>query len=245
MSSDDVARQLGAAMKEEQARHVDPRLEALARQELDDEECTDLEREARRDPNLALALQLHRPMSRDFLARLNQLARRSAAQPRPTRTLRRAAVLAVGTALAMAAGWTVVLNQPPRPLPDYVMAVDGASDRWRSGSRDREAFQPNDTLTLILRPRVADRGPITAELWVETNGEGWRRSTGAPEVSEEGAVRWKAPLELLVGPRRGRVPLLTVIGRTGHLPKPNALSQGLNRGPGWQVLRTEIEVRQE
>ena len=137
--------------------------------------------------------------------------------------------LAAGLSLAAAAGVALWLWTKPAPdisLGPYVVSVSGHVEVARAAEDDTfgalEA-RPGSVQEVIVRPRQTTRGELAAKV-VVMRGDRGEAVDVAPEVSEQGSVRFEMPGELLVDAGEVRV----VIAGPAHLSEA---TEAACRGP--------------
>ena len=257
MTDDEILRVAGEI---ERGRDVlaDPRWQRLAEGTLGEADRAELEALASRSEEARTALEAYRPLDATEQAEL--VDKLLAASPAPTlapviplRPRRKvlAALFAIGSMAAAAALFLMLPAHAPGAIPAYEVAMAG--EQMQRGpaapSGAARVFGPGSDVELVLRPAVAEAGPIAARGFISRDGrvEAW-----APpiEVSAEGAVRIAGPYETVFhGVAPGAVDLVLVVGRSGLLPSDATLvevaQRGSSSGPregSWHLVRVPVRL---
>ena len=237
---------------------VDPRWQALAEGTLGEADRAELEALASRSEEARRALEAHRPL--DAAEQAEIVERLLAASPtpaiapvialRPHRKVR-AAIVALGSLAAAAALFLMLPAREPGAIPAYEVAMAGEQAQRGPAplAGAPRVFGPGSDVELVLRPAVAEKGPIAARGFLSREG---RAQAWAPpiEVSSDGAVRIAGPYEAVFrGVAPGAVELVIVVGRPGAIPSDATLvemtRQGSSSGPregSWHLLRVPVRL---
>ena len=255
MTDDEI---LKAAGEIERGRDLlaDPRWLALTEGTLGEADRAELEALASRSEEGRRALEAHRPL--DAAEQAEMVERILGASPviAPVITLRprskaRAALIALGSLAAAAALFFTLPARDPGAIPAYEVAMAG--EQAQRGPAPSEGaprvFGPGSDIELVLRPAVAEKGPIAARGFLLRDG---RVQAWAPpiEVSSDGSVRIAGPYEAVFrGVAPGDVELVLVVGRPGVIPSDPTLvemtRQGSPSGPregSWHLLRVPVRL---
>jgi hypothetical protein len=194
---DPLAIALGELMREQDK--IDPRLEKHARGELSAAEREALFEEAKNDPRLALAVQLYTPLSSQTIDRLSTIR-----PPARVRWLR-----VVVPVLAAAAAIVIAFLMFPGgdELPAYTLRARAGDAEFRGAAATKNVLRADSELEVVLTPAEPVRTAVEAQLLVE--GEA---SSARPEISKDGAVRFRGRVDELVGARTGTTTLRFVVG---------------------------------
>lgn len=238
---DEIAGALGKIMIERE-KSFEPSLERYAAGQLSDDERAALELRAASDPELARALEAHRPLSPEFHARLGA-AVKSALDERPSdsvashqsnlRVLRARAPVIAAVLAAAAAALFFVIAKPTTSAnaPRYTLVARAGDAEWRGEHAvqpERHVVREDSLLELILRPDHPAETHVEAALYVVQNGQRTRSSVPA-EISRDGAVRFLARANELSGTRTGTVTFVLEVGEAG--------------GDTWQSSSLEVLIR--
>jgi hypothetical protein len=231
MSKDDeLLKALGRAARAREHGEDAALLEAVAAGEIGVAEAV-----ARRPDLDARALEaLLSPLDEGARARI--AARLS--PPARTRTGPRRRVLAAALVLtAAAAAWLLF---PRSALPRYELDLAGGDVTIRGGAtQGPRTFSRGSRVDLRLRPAVPSAEVTDARLFVLADGTAVPARL-APQRSAEGAFRWAATAEELLGPVTGELDLVIVVGRA-PLPSADTISEALARGHASPALARDVQ----
>ncbi len=241
MSDDAFAKHIGELMHT-QDEAFDPRLTRLADGSLTAEERARLDADAARDPVLAEAIALFAPMSPTTHRKLAATA--TLASRRPARPFRMIGGGATGLLLAAAVAG-VFLRSSVDPLGGYQLSAQAGEVEWRSEAAKALAgreIHPQAELSLVLRPERATKHAVEGALWIQA-GTTMVRAPLDARVSEEGAVAWFGPAEVITDGRRGSVQLIAVVGYAGRLPQtPQDIDSPRHQQGYWHSFRISLRV---
>ena len=239
----------------------DPRWDDLAAGRLGDDEERTLRQEAAATQEGEAALEAFAPLSEGFLDRLEERSFDLLGEPDdeeeespgaevvPLRRWHAAPWLAAaGVSLAAAAGLLFVLRPPElSPLPGYEMPLPGGGvqDLRSAGvpSGDGMArYLPTSDIEVVAFPPQPVEGPVAARAFFVRGGQvvAW---DAAPEVSQEGAVRFAATVSSLPVAAPGPWDVVVVLGRPETLAAAelkSALAAGEAVPAGLQVVRRPL-----
>lgn len=243
MDEDRIAHEIGDVIRSQEDTE-DPRLERLAAGRLSDVETKALEQEALNDPDLAEALVLYRPLSRQVHAGLEEAVHEPEApivlaSARKSRRLWVVPPMLLAAAAILFATWT----SGPGPLPAYRGNIQ-AGDQILRGIESPEASGPrvvraDSLLTLSMTPVSAVQGKIVAALYVRHGDRSWRADV-EPQVTANGAVRVRGEVERLLKVESGVVEVALFVDREHHLPKSPQAAFASSQRP---ALRLKLSVR--
>ena len=192
------------------------------------------------------------PEAREALvaAALKELGVAAAPEPAPLRRRPRrpwfAAASAGAVALAAAASFVLVAgrNTDGPSLPAYTLSLTGTASTFRGAEDAPTGRVPRSgVVEIVARPAQAAPGPVEARVLL-VQGARVQVASPPPEVSPQGAVRWRAPVADAFSPPEGRWRVVVVVAPEGRLPPveraltPESVSPG---GPA-RVLTTEVEL---
>jgi hypothetical protein len=247
MKKPDALQHLGALARDQEA-EVDPRWDALARGELSAEELAELERQAEADPEIALRLELFRPLSNEARDRIaNSVEPKAAVVPIESRRplWQKAALVMAPLAAAAAIALMLLRPAPLAPLPGYTLSASGGESELRSPAPrpGPVVLAPDASLTLVLRPATSVEGPVAARFFVEREGALEPLAVRA-EQAEGGSLRLSAPARELFGTHTGDASLIAIVGRPAAINEdPQALVRGAPaNGPGWQRVAIAVKL---
>ncbi|MBK6690330.1 MAG: hypothetical protein IPG45_38040 [Deltaproteobacteria bacterium] len=214
--ADDLLPKEVAQLMAEQDQALDAELEAYASGRLSPEARQALLARSAVDPKLAEALELYAPLSE---ATQDRIAERSLAEVR-TLPFRKAPI--VGSLLALAAAIMIgifAMTDRYAPLPSYAVNAQVQDALYRSEDLPRAPTVRSDSrIELVLVPDQPAEGALAGRLFLE-EGTTVRVIAAAPEISPDGALRWRGTPAQLLGVETGTVTVVMVVGRPGQLPE--------------------------
>lgn len=245
MEDDPIAGAVGAAMKEED-RAMDVRLEKYARGQLSAAEVAALQREAAADPALAVALELHAPLSGEVKARIAALGQEASGAKVVPMKKRPIALFVTLGAMAAAAVFALLSIRSPAVLPTYTLEARAGDAVLRSENTTRGTTRADSEIDLVFRPAI----PLTAEQVADMEVHLFAAASGSneyakpalrPLVSDEGAARWVGRADRLSSGKLGRVTFVVIAGWQGDVPGPEKAAEK-RAGDGWQAAVIEVEI---
>ncbi len=243
--SDPLLEQLGRLARA-QAEADDP-FERLALGRLTPDELEALEREARSNPDVALKLELFRPLGGAVVDRtLEVLSTSRPATPQQppiaTGSARRRWGLFVGATLALAASLWLIVRPAQVEWPAYSLAVTGEQTTRGSEPAPQVRLGAGSTLRLVARPATSVVGQVPAYAFVQREGQ--VQVWSAPiQRAPGGSVKIEGPVDLLLPDAPGKLTLVLVLGPRSA-PSADTVQVWLSHSPpaGIQVL-TSVVVR--
>lgn len=225
-----MAKALGEIMNQHDER-FDARLELYAAGRLSDEERRDLEERAKVDPEMALALELHRPLGPVFKAKLVETATAEVAQGSRGKVLsfRKPVIALLAAAASIALAFVLLQPGQEATIPKYSLSARTGDAEWRGESAPaKKEARADSELQIVLRPQEPVRVPVEAVLFV-IQGDVKARSPVTAEISEDGAVRWIGRASELSGGRTGELRLIAEVGPPEK--------------PAWLSTAIEVSIR--
>lgn len=215
MADDRLPKEVAQRMAE-QEQALDAELEAYAAGRLSPEAKGALEARAAADPMLAEALLLYAPLSDASKERITAAGLAEV----KTVAFRRAPI--IGSLLALAAAITIgifAMTDRYAPLPAYAVNAQVQDALYRSEDLPRAPTVRSDSrIELRLVPDQPAEGAVAGRLFVK-DGSGVKVIAAAPEISPDGALRWRGTPSELLGVETGTVTVVMVVGRPGELPE--------------------------
>lgn len=249
MTDEELLAQLGQLAKRQDDAE-DAQWDALARGELDASALSELEARAADDPEVALRLQLFRPVDDGAKARILEAL---TSMPRPAQAARPAkrrpaaarwALAAVPLAMAAALALFLMRPQALAPLPDYSATLRGGQAEQRSGDESAVTprIGPGSQLELQLRPSVDVDGAVEARAFVVRAGEVTRLEV-SPQIAPSGGFRLQGRAAAWFGSARGPAEMVILVGRVGTLGEiPPGVVRGAQAAPGIQRVVVAVEL---
>jgi hypothetical protein len=257
MTDDEILRE---ASEIEKGRDVlaDPRWQALAEGTLGAADRAELEALARGSEDARIAFDAYRPLDATDQAEIVDKILVASPAPalapvialRPRRNAV-AALFAIGSLAAAAALFLALPARGPAAIPAYEVSIAGEKmQRGTPFPADAEHdFGPGSEVDLVLRPAIAEKGPLQARGFIVRDGRA--RAWSPPiEISADGAVRIAGTYETVfrdVAP--GSVELALFVGRFGLLPPETTMidvtrwgSPSDPREGSWRLLRIPIRL---
>lgn len=214
MADDRLPKEVALLMAE-QEQALDAELEAYAAGRLSKEAQAALLARAEADPQLAEALALYAPLSE---ATKDRIAERGMAEVRVV-PLRRAPI--IGGLLALAAAIMIgifAMTDRYGPLPSYAVNAQVQDALYRSEDLPRApTVRADSRIELRLVPDQPAEGDVAGRLFLQ-DGAAIRIISASPEISPDGALRWRGTPSELLGVETGTVTVTMVVGRPGQLP---------------------------
>lgn len=242
MNDEDLLAQLGQLAKSQENAESE-QWDALASGELDEEALAELEARAAHDPEVALRLQLFRPVDTDTKTRvletlsgglvsaLDATPEQGSSRPArsapvglkspPVKRGRRPSRWALAAVpLAVAAAVALLLSRPQStvPLPDYSAELRGGQSEQRSGTTSNVVprIGPSSQLELRLRPSVDVKGSVEARAFA-VQAERVTPLDATPQIAPSGGVRLQGRAGAWFGAARGNAKIVVLIARPGAL----------------------------
>jgi hypothetical protein len=264
MNDEELLARLGKLAKSQDDAE-DAQWETLARGELDPKALAELEARAADDPEVALRLQLFRPLEEATKHRIaDALAQDSAtgdsdAGDAPENAATRAAVPAgvrrlapnarwavVAVPLALAAALALFLLRPQSlsPLPDYSASLRGGQAELRSGDASDAVprIGPGSEFDLQLRPSVDVDGAVEARAFVVQAGR-VTPVAASPRIAPSGGFRLQGRGATWFGAARGKAEMVILVGRQGTLQEiPQSVVRGEQAAPEIQRVVVAVEL---
>ena len=218
------------------------------------------------DPELALLVEVHEPLSSEWKAStVDRIAARDAASDvgPETRTPARKPIESSpsladrlkspftflapgpwvwGTGLAAAALCFVVVFglRGSDAIPNYEIEVSGGVSEMRSPTVARR-LTPDSSFEFVLRPERELNGLVRSRLYLETP-EGLKAIPLPSETSASGAIRFRGHVERDLGLGAGDYKLVFVVASEGGLPTDEVVASALTSEAAREPPREDIRI---
>ncbi len=240
MNDEDLLQALGEVARDEAGEPFDARWDAMAADELSDEDRAALEALAAGDPELADAPEAFAPLDDAAKERITDsilLVLEQEKAPAPVLKFPTRRVLLVAAPLAAAAALLFMLLPRGADLPAYGLDASKGEMSVRGSGPAAEVpiYKQGTRLDLILRPATKVQGGAQLRTFVKQAGA--VRDWNIPhEVAPGGAFRIAGAAETLL-PQPGDYELIFAIGPPKGTPTAQEVS---GEGP-WQTLRYRLK----
>lgn len=242
MSDDPLLDAVGAAMNEEETA-IDAQLEKYAHGTLSAEERAVLDKRIADDPEFAQKAELFAALSADTHQKLRSIATAASAPPAKPRVWPRV-FAGSSVVLALAAAAILYVQSAPQiaPLPSYALRARAGDAEFRSeAAPESRTVRADSQVEIVLTPSERVTGELQTALFVRVDGKSLVPPV-TPEISQDGAVRWRGRADQMGMTDRGEVQWIAIVGRRGTLPDADEAARA-KTGNGWQAATLEVLIR--